>query len=111
MIASEDSERRFASFVEGLVEVIGHADRAAPLRDYCLGLLVPILEKHVGGTAGVDVGVAVNPEFLREGTSVRDFFDPPKTVIGELDAASGDVVAKLYEGLPGDVFRVPVPTA
>jgi len=77
----------------------------------CLNLLVPILEKYVGGTAGVDVGVAVNPEFLREGTSVRDFFDPPKTVIGELDAASGDVVAALYEGLPGEVFRVPVPVA
>ena len=43
----------------------------------------------------------MNPEFLREGTSVRDFFDPPKTVIGELDTASGDVVAALYEGLPG----------
>ncbi|EPH44210.1 putative GDP-mannose 6-dehydrogenase [Streptomyces aurantiacus JA 4570] len=76
-----------------------------------LNLLVPILEKHFGGTAGVDFGVAVNPEFLREGTSVRDFFDPPKTVIGELDPASGDVVAALYEGLSGEVFRVPVPTA
>ena len=32
-------------------------------------------------------------------------------VIGELDPASGDVVAALYEGLPGEVFRVPVPTA
>ncbi len=55
--------------------------------------------------------MAVNPEFLREGTSVRDFFDPPKTVIGELDTASGDVVAALYADLPGEVFRVPVPTA
>ena len=77
----------------------------------CLNLLVPILEKYVGGTAGVDFGVAVNPEFLREGTSVRDFFDPPKTVIGELDPASGDAVAALYDGLPGEVFRVPIPTA
>ena len=76
-----------------------------------LSLLVPILEKCVGATAGVDFGVAVNPEFLREGTSVRDFFDPPKTVIGELDPASGDVVAALYEGLPGEVFRVPIPVA
>jgi GDP-mannose 6-dehydrogenase len=55
--------------------------------------------------------VAVNPEFLREGTSVRDFFDPPKTVIGEYDVASGDVVAHLYEGLPGEFFRVPIPVA
>ncbi|NML52590.1 UDP-glucose/GDP-mannose dehydrogenase family protein [Streptomyces sp. R302] len=85
--------------------------RSTMLPGTCLNLLVPILEKYLGGTVGVDVGVAVNPEFLREGTSVRDFFDPPKTVIGELDAAGGDVVESLYDGLPGPVFRVPVPTA
>ncbi|MFI5605893.1 nucleotide sugar dehydrogenase [Amycolatopsis sp. NPDC051903] len=85
--------------------------RSTMLPGTCLDLLVPILEKAGGRTAGVDFGVAVNPEFLREGTSVRDFFDPPKTVIGELDAASGDIVAALYEGLPGDVFRVPIPVA
>ncbi|MFJ8929827.1 nucleotide sugar dehydrogenase [Streptomyces sp. NPDC102364] len=85
--------------------------RSTMLPGTCLNLLVPILEKSLGGTAGVDFGVAVNPEFLREGTSVRDFFDPPKTVIGQLDPASGDVVAALYEGLPGEVFRVPVPVA
>ncbi|MGW8375287.1 nucleotide sugar dehydrogenase [Streptomyces sp. ODS28] len=85
--------------------------RSTMLPGTCLNLLVPILEKAVGGTAGVDFGVAVNPEFLREGTSVKDFFDPPKTVIGELDPASGDMVAALYEGLPGEVFRVQVPVA
>ncbi len=85
--------------------------RSTMLPGTCLNLLVPILEKASGRTAGVDFGVAVNPEFLREGSSVRDFFDPPKTVIGELDADSGDVVAALYEGLPGDVFRVPIPVA
>ncbi|MDQ1034740.1 GDP-mannose 6-dehydrogenase [Streptomyces sp. V3I8] len=85
--------------------------RSTMLPGTCLNLLVPILEKYVGGTAGVDLGVAVNPEFLREGTSVQDFFDPPKTVIGELDRASGDAVQALYEGLSGEVFRVPVPTA
>lgn len=85
--------------------------RSTMLPGTCLDLLVPILEKASGKTAGVGFGVAVNPEFLREGTSVRDFFDPPKTVIGELDTASGDVVAALYEGLPGEVFRVPIPVA
>ncbi len=85
--------------------------RSTMLPGTCLELLVPILEKASGRTAGVDFGVAVNPEFLREGSSVRDFFEPPKTVIGELDAASGDVVAALYEGLPGEVFRVPIPVA
>jgi len=38
---SEDRQERFASYVDALAEVIGHADRAAPLRDYCLGLLLP----------------------------------------------------------------------
>ncbi|MEC3976546.1 nucleotide sugar dehydrogenase [Amycolatopsis sp. H20-H5] len=109
-------------YLERVAEEIGHAlalkgtrhtvvFRSTMLPGTCLDLLVPILEKASGGTAGADFGVAVNPEFLREGTSVRDFFDPPKTVIGELDAASGDAVAALYEGLPGDVFRVPIPVA
>jgi GDP-mannose 6-dehydrogenase len=85
--------------------------RSTMLPGTCLNLLVPILEKASGKTAGVDFGVAVNPEFLREGTSVRDFFEPPKTVIGELDPVSGETVAALYAGLPGEVFRVPIPVA
>ncbi|MEV5412344.1 nucleotide sugar dehydrogenase [Thermopolyspora sp. NPDC052614] len=85
--------------------------RSTMLPGTCDGLLVPILERASGLSAGSGFGVAVNPEFLREGSSVRDFFDPPKTVIGEYDAASGDVVAALYEGLPGEVFRVPVAVA
>ena len=35
---SNDGEARFSAYVEGLTSVIGHADRAKPLRDYCLGL-------------------------------------------------------------------------
>ncbi|HEU5469754.1 MAG TPA: nucleotide sugar dehydrogenase [Actinophytocola sp.] len=110
------------TYLERVTEQIGRAlagtdrrhtvvFRSTMLPGTCLDLLVPILEKASGKTAGVDVGVAVNPEFLREGTSVRDFFEPPKTVIGELDAASGDAVAELYAGLPGEVFRVPIPVA
>lgn len=85
--------------------------RSTMLPGTCADLLVPTLERASGLRAGHDFGVAVNPEFLREGTSVRDFFEPPKTVIGEFDAGSGDVVAALYEGLPGQVFRVPVAVA
>jgi GDP-mannose 6-dehydrogenase len=77
----------------------------------CTDLLIPILEKQSGRTAGVDFGVAVNPEFLREGSSVKDFFDPPKTVIGELDARSADSVAEMYSGLPGQIHRVPIAVA
>ncbi|GIH22353.1 GDP-mannose 6-dehydrogenase [Acrocarpospora phusangensis] len=85
--------------------------RSTMLPRTCTDLLIPILERASGRTAGAGFGVAVNPEFLREGTSVKDFFDPPKTVIGEYDPASGDLVASLYEGLPGDVFRVPITAA
>lgn len=106
-------------YLERVAEQIGAAlagrhtvvFRSTMLPGTCLDLLVPILEKASGKVAGLDFGVAVNPEFLREGSSVRDFFDPPKTVIGELDEASGDVVAALYDGLPGGVFRVPIPVA
>jgi len=38
---SDGSESRFAAYVEGIVEVIGHADRAGPLSDYCIGLMMP----------------------------------------------------------------------
>ena len=85
--------------------------RSTMLPGTCTDLLIPILEKESGKTAGVDFGVAVNPEFLREGSSVKDFFDPPKTVIGELDARSADSVAEMYRGLPGEIHRVPIAVA
>ncbi|OJY39705.1 nucleotide sugar dehydrogenase [Pseudonocardia sp. 73-21] len=85
--------------------------RSTMLPGTCEDLLIPILERASGRRAGTDFGVAVNPEYLREGTSVSDFHHPPKTVIGQLDRASGDAVASLYEDLPGEVFRVEVRVA
>jgi len=85
--------------------------RSTMLPGTCTDLLIPILEKESGKTAGVEFGVAVNPEFLREGSSVKDFFDPPKTVIGELDPRSAEQVAAMYAGLPGETFRVPIAVA
>jgi len=68
-------------------------------------LLIPILERASGLAAGVDFGVCMNPEFLREGTSVYDFHHPPKTVIGELNSKSGEALVSLYSGLPGPFIR------
>lgn len=85
--------------------------RSTMLPGTCEELLIPILERTSGLRAGRDFGVAVNPEFLREGSSVRDFHDPPKTVVGEFDEASGNPVLALYDGLPGPVFRVPIRVA
>src|SRR6267154_768090 len=50
---SEDRQERFAAYVEAMVGVIGHADRAEPLRDYCLGLLMPGERKSVEPIAAV----------------------------------------------------------
>jgi SRSO17 transposase len=47
------SESRFSAYVEGLVSVIGHADRARPLRDYCMGLMMPGERKSVEPMAAV----------------------------------------------------------
>jgi GDP-mannose 6-dehydrogenase len=73
--------------------------------------VIPALERASGLEAGRDFGVAVNPEYLREGTGVEDFDSPQKTVIGELDAASGDAVAAIYGDLADRVFRVPLRVA
>jgi SRSO17 transposase len=52
-LGAADSESRFSAYVERLVQVIGHADRAGPLRDYCLGLLLPGERKSVEPLAAV----------------------------------------------------------
>jgi GDP-mannose 6-dehydrogenase len=73
--------------------------------------IIPALERSSGLKAGRDFGLAVNPEYLREGTGVADFDSPQKTVIGQLDAASGDAVAEIYGDLADQVFRVPMRVA
>ncbi|NOZ54550.1 MAG: UDP-glucose/GDP-mannose dehydrogenase family protein [Gammaproteobacteria bacterium] len=74
-------------------------------------LVIPTLEKFSGKTAGRDFGVCNNPEFLRESTAVYDFYHPPKTVIGETDSDSGNIVASLYSDLPCPLIRTKIATA
>jgi len=74
-------------------------------------LVIPTLEASSGRQAGSDFGVCVNPEFLREGTAVHDYLNPPKTVIGELTRASGNLLASLYAGLPAPLIRTDIDTA
>ncbi len=68
-------------------------------------IVIPVLEESSGKKAGSDFGVCHNPEFLREGSAVRDFYAPPKTVIGEMDGASGSLLAQLYEKLDAALIR------
>jgi GDP-mannose 6-dehydrogenase len=75
------------------------------------GTVIPVLEEFSGKKAGIDFGVCHNPEFLREGSAVRDFNAPPKTVIGELDEASGSLLVQLYEKLHAPLIRTSLETA
>jgi GDP-mannose 6-dehydrogenase len=68
-------------------------------------VVIPTLEEFSGKKAGVNFGVCNNPEFLREGSAVKDFRYPPKTVIGELNTASGDILATLYAKLDAPLIR------
>ena len=74
-------------------------------------VVIPLLEKHSGKRAGEEFGVCINPEFLREGTAVHDYYHPPKTVIGEVNKASGNLLATLYSKIPGPLIRTDIETA
>jgi len=66
-------------------------------------VVIPALESASGKRAGTDFGVCMNPEFLREGTSIRDFYEPPFTLIGTDDRSSAEAVSALYAGLEAPV--------
>jgi UDPglucose 6-dehydrogenase len=58
--------------------------------------LIPILEQNSNKIIGKEVGICVNPEFLREGSALRDSLNPDRIVIGEFDKKSGDTLKKVY---------------
>lgn len=74
-------------------------------------VVIPTLEQASGKKAGVDFGVCNNPEFLREGTAVYDYYHPPKTVIGETDAKAGQALVDLYAKMDAPLVRTDVETA
>ena len=74
-------------------------------------IVIPTLEEHSGKRAGTDFGLCNNPEFLREGSAVNDFNSPPKTVIGQFNAGSGEMLASLYEHLEAPLIRTDIETA
>ena len=63
-------------------------------------VVVPILEKASGKRAGIDFHVGFQPEFLREGSSIRDYDRPPFTVIGTQSAHAVAVLRELFGHLP-----------
>jgi GDP-mannose 6-dehydrogenase len=74
-------------------------------------VVIPILEECSGRKAGADFGICMNPEFLREGSSIADFHAPPFTIVGEHDCRSGAVIAQLYASIPAPLIRTKLAVA
>jgi GDP-mannose 6-dehydrogenase len=110
------------TYIRRVCEVIGKALKHKPhwhtvvIRSTILPgtmrqVVIPTLEECSGKHAGTDFDVCNNPEFLREGTAVKDFRCPPKTVIGQMDDAGGELLASLYAGVPAPLIRTDLETA
>ncbi|MEM6713139.1 MAG: nucleotide sugar dehydrogenase [Pseudomonadota bacterium] len=74
-------------------------------------VMVPILENMSGKTAGRDFGVCFNPEFLREGVAIEDFYAPPKTVIGTTDFRTADIMRRIYQPVDANPIMTTVEVA
>ena len=98
-------------YLRGLTSYHVVAVRSTVLPGTVERTVVPLLEQTSGRKAGPDFGVCMNPEFMRESTSVADFRRPSFTLIGELDSRSGDPVEGLYAGLEAPVIRTPIAVA
>ena len=71
----------------------------------------PILVEHSGKVSGVDFGLGFQPEFLREGTSIKDYDNPPMTVIGANSDRSIAQLEDLFGHLPGKFLKTDIGTA
>lgn len=74
-------------------------------------VILPMLEAVPEREMGKDFGLVYNPEFLREGTAINDFRHPPKTVLGEWDSRSGEIVAETYAAINAPLVRTDIGTA
>jgi len=103
------------TYVERVCEQIGEAIRDKPSRHEVVirstvlpgtmhEIVIPALERSSGKRVGDGFGVASNPEFLREGSSIKDFDAPPFTLIGADDPVTAEQVRQLYEGVEAPVF-------
>lgn len=74
-------------------------------------IITPIVEEHSGKRAGSDFSICFQPEFLREGSSVKDYDNPPMTVVGASDDHAADQLEQLFGHLPGKFIRTDIRTA
>ncbi|QXP85161.1 nucleotide sugar dehydrogenase [Methylococcus sp. Mc7] len=87
------------------------AVRSTMLPGSMRSIVIPTLEAASGMKVGEEIGVCNNPEFLREGTAVHDYYNPPKTVIGETDEKAGEALLDLYRHMNAPLIRTDVETA
>lgn len=87
------------------------AVRSTLLPGTCEELIIPTLEQASGKKAGQDFGICYNPEFLREGSSLKDFAYPPYTVIGGDDEWATDQLRALYAMIDAPLVVVPFKVA
>jgi len=73
--------------------------------------VIPIVEGSSGRKLGDGYRIFYNPEFLREGSSIADFFSPPLTLVGASGSDSTDVVRELYQGIDAPFRVVPIRAA
>jgi GDP-mannose 6-dehydrogenase len=74
-------------------------------------VLLPILERESGKQAGTDFTVCYNPEFMREGSAVADFLEPPYTILGSQNLKHLEPLRELYKNTPGKVFETSIKVA
>ncbi len=74
-------------------------------------IVLPILEKSSGKKCGKDFTVCYNPEFMREGSAVADFLNPPYTILGASDTNHLAPLRELYKQTPGTLYEVTIPVA
>jgi GDP-mannose 6-dehydrogenase len=107
-------ERVCESIGEALVKKPGYpiiAIRSTMLPGSTEEIVIPALEAASGKQAGRDFGVCFNPEFLREGSSIVDFYDPPYTIIGTNDEKAAEAIQNLYSMIRAPLMVVPFKVA
>jgi GDP-mannose 6-dehydrogenase len=75
------------------------------------GVVIPALERTSGKKYGVGFGVTVNPEFLREGSAIHDFRNPPLTLVGHNYASDAEPTKALYARIAAPLVTSSIATA
>src|SRR4051794_24877936 len=109
MASHDSSEVRFADYVAALVGVIGHADRATPLRDYCTGLLMPAARKSVEPMAAITAParVAAQHQSLLHFVGQAPWSGYGRAHQGARPGAACDRARRAHRGLDHRRYRLP----